>query len=188
MPPFLWSQRDLAIVLTSAHVNDTSTSVVPNPSLIMAYNVLYILVPCSSRSFSRGVAVWENQRKELWFITLFSWWLASVNYVLLIGQQVGQDPNPGLCLVQAMLIYASPAFAAATTAAFMAQIYYTLDPSSSFHRTRVWSILLHLTPVLLFISIMMVVLLVGPILNSETMQEILQECIAISRRIMLACR
>jgi hypothetical protein len=101
---------DLAIVLTSAHVNDTSTTVVPNPSLIMAYNVLYISgAMLLTLLFIVAWLFGKIKRKELWFITLFSWWLASVNYVLLIGQQVGQDPNPGLCLVQAMLIYASPA-------------------------------------------------------------------------------
>lgn len=83
----------------------------PHKTLIIIFDILYTVGPVSlllillTAWLSRDV-----RRRPTWFMAVGSWVVISVANTLLIGHQTGSaDQIPdGLCVVQAILIYASP--------------------------------------------------------------------------------
>jgi len=71
--------------------------------------------------FSRTV-----RRTGLWFAFIASWMLYCFAFLLLVGHQVGPQPAFWLCLFQAAMIHAVPAFATLTGVCFIVDIYFTL--------------------------------------------------------------
>ncbi|KAL4259351.1 hypothetical protein AB1N83_007374 [Pleurotus pulmonarius] len=47
-------------------------------------------------------------RSRAWFNFLFTWTLSCISYLVILGQQAGEEPPFSVCLLQAMLVYAAP--------------------------------------------------------------------------------
>ncbi|KAJ7066545.1 hypothetical protein C8F01DRAFT_1248546 [Mycena amicta] len=71
--------------------------------------------------FARNV-----RRSALWFAFLASWMLYCISFLILVGNQLGPDPAFGLCLFQAAMIHAAPAFATLSGVCFIVDIFFTL--------------------------------------------------------------
>ncbi|KAJ7759248.1 hypothetical protein B0H16DRAFT_633590 [Mycena metata] len=76
--------------------------------------VVVILPPLFARNL---------RRSKLWFAFMGSWMLYCVAFLLLIEYQLGPEPPFGLCMLQASLIHAVPAFATLTGVCFIVDIY-----------------------------------------------------------------
>ncbi|KAF8656281.1 hypothetical protein AX16_002717 [Volvariella volvacea WC 439] len=131
---------------------------------IIAYNVFEILglvtlIPVILTAwFSRRV-----QRATTWFPFMASWIATTVAYSLLMGQQIGPPPNPGVCLFQASLIYATPALTATTAVAFLCQVFFSIYSAVKHGKpsTVARSRLLFISPVVVFFVIAIYVLVMG---------------------------
>ncbi|KAF9464069.1 hypothetical protein BDZ94DRAFT_1321394 [Collybia nuda] len=82
-------------------------------------SILVVLIPAL---FSPRI-----RRSATWFVVLVSWLVYSVSYILLFGRQTSSKPPPlGLCLFQAVLVYATPPLCAAATTCFTIDFFLKL--------------------------------------------------------------
>ncbi|KAJ7116063.1 hypothetical protein C8R44DRAFT_794053 [Mycena epipterygia] len=116
---------------------------------------IVILPPLLSRNVSRG---------PLWFCFMGSWMLYCVSFLLIVGRQLGPEPPFGLCLFQAALIHAAPAFATLTGVCFIVDVYFALQlamsPKSQWVPKRRTPFLLAL-PIVVFFVLFFLSLAIG---------------------------
>ncbi|KDR76147.1 hypothetical protein GALMADRAFT_225829 [Galerina marginata CBS 339.88] len=89
--------------------------------------------------------------------------IASITNVLLLGRQTGPQPNVGLCLFQAMLIYAFPVLCAFSAASFTLQVYLSIhlalkSDSKLSKASQTW---LLVVPCAFFFAVLLEVFIVG---------------------------
>ncbi|KAJ7170506.1 hypothetical protein C8R43DRAFT_981990 [Mycena crocata] len=110
--------------------------------------------------FSRNV-----RRSPLWFAFIASWMLYCFSFLILVGRQLGPEPPFELCIFQASLIHATPAYATLTGVCFIIDVFFTLRLSVS-PMTSHWipkrrtSFLLAL-PGITFLSLFILSLVIG---------------------------
>ncbi|KAF9477906.1 hypothetical protein BDN70DRAFT_896125 [Pholiota conissans] len=93
--------------LSLGTLEDTSGQ--PNATYVVVFDVLYILGPVSLLVIL--LTAWRSpnvRRPSTWFMAVGSWVVIGIANILLIGHQMGPKPPHGICLAQAMMIYASP--------------------------------------------------------------------------------
>ncbi|KAJ8692340.1 hypothetical protein PTI98_009662 [Pleurotus ostreatus] len=96
--------------------------------LITAYNVVLIVglvlnvLVVSVAYVSRGV-----QRCRSWYMFMISWIILSLSFLFLLGQQTGPQPIFGICLAQAVLVYAAPPLTAFSTLILVVNLYFGLS-------------------------------------------------------------
>ncbi|KDR76143.1 hypothetical protein GALMADRAFT_225828 [Galerina marginata CBS 339.88] len=104
------------------------------------------------------------KRIPTWFMVVGSMHIASIANLLLLGQQkIGPRPNVGLCLFQAMLIYAYPILASLSGLSFMLQVYFSIHLAlkSGSKLSKVSQRWLQIIPCAAFVAILVEVLIVG---------------------------
>ncbi|KAL0573027.1 hypothetical protein V5O48_008938 [Marasmius crinis-equi] len=89
---------------------------------------------------------------------MISWIISSVSYTLLFfgGQLKQPKPNPGLCLVQASLIYAAPPHTAASSLCLVVQIWFSVHEGlgkKPFTGQRIWTRIFLFVPYILWLLI-----------------------------------
>ncbi|KAF9032618.1 hypothetical protein BJ165DRAFT_1517190 [Panaeolus papilionaceus] len=121
------------------------------------FGLISILVVISTAWFSPRV-----HRTSLWFLFMSSFAFTSISNLLLLGQQTGRQPNFGLCIFQASLVYAAPVINCTTGLSFMIHVWLSIrNPDLNTRISRRWIILLHLLPLLLTLATIIEVLAVG---------------------------
>jgi len=145
----------------------------PNVHFIIIFDVLYgvglvFLLPILYTALrSPGI-----KRASTWFMVIGSWVVTSLSNLILLGQQTGPPPRISVCLMQAMLVYASPILCSFSALAFMLQVYLSvplaLKSNSKISRTQ--TRLLHLVPCTSFLCVLIEVLIIG-LLNPEKIQR-----------------
>lgn len=85
-------KRDLTLLSTQTTVFNISAS-------LGVFSIVAVLLPAL---FSSRV-----KRSRTWFGVLAAWLVYSVSYLFLIGRQFGPEPPLGLCMFQAVFIYAT---------------------------------------------------------------------------------
>ncbi|KAJ7043684.1 hypothetical protein C8F04DRAFT_1072952 [Mycena alexandri] len=116
--------------------------------------VVVILPPL----FARNV-----RRSKLWFAFMGSCLLYCLAFLLLIGQQLGPEPPFGLCMFQASLIHAVPAFATLTGVCFVVDLYCAMRLSllpSNWIPVKRTTFLITL-PLVAFFGIVIISLVIG---------------------------
>lgn len=100
----------LASLHYSADIMDTETLSSQHHILIIVYDVVVLLgaimFVCTLLPAVLSRAV---QRSVAWYSLMTAWLVYSLSYGLLVGRHEGEEPPHGLCLAQALLIYAVPA-------------------------------------------------------------------------------
>ncbi|KJA17424.1 hypothetical protein HYPSUDRAFT_1022158 [Hypholoma sublateritium FD-334 SS-4] len=111
------------------------TSSMPMPTLangpeLRAYISLQLigLIGCLV-IFVTGFFSESALRHTAWFSFMFSWVLSTLSYLLLFISGRLENAPFGLCLIQSALMYAAPTLTAATTLAFVTQIFFKLHNS-----------------------------------------------------------
>ncbi|KAF9048695.1 hypothetical protein BJ165DRAFT_1044982 [Panaeolus papilionaceus] len=136
----------------------------PNVHLIIVFDTLYIFGFMSMMVVV--LTAWISsriQRVSLWFLFMSSWVITSASNLLLLGQQTGNPPNFSLCLIQASLIYSTPALSATSGVAFMLHVYLSvrLALKSNTRVPRFATYLMHLIPCAAFLGVLIEVLVIG---------------------------
>ncbi|CAA7269619.1 unnamed protein product [Cyclocybe aegerita] len=125
----------------------------PNLNLIIAFDALNVFaVVTLSTIFLTAWFSRQVRRVSTWFLYIFSWAIFSLGYLLILGNQTGPPPRQGLCFVQAMMIYATPAFASTSIVVFVLQIFIDIRQalvSERIHKDHV-PVLIAIPPVLFF--------------------------------------
>ncbi|KDR76232.1 hypothetical protein GALMADRAFT_247523 [Galerina marginata CBS 339.88] len=145
----------------------------PNVHDIIIFDVLFgagvvFLLPILSVAlYSRHI-----KRASTWYMVIGSWVITSLSNLILLGQQTGRPPNAGICLMQAMLIYATPVLCSFTAVAFMLQVYLSIILSLRWNSkiSRVQMRFLHLVPVVSFFCVLIEVMIIG-LLNPAQVQR-----------------
>ncbi|KAK0444330.1 hypothetical protein EV421DRAFT_1800509 [Armillaria borealis] len=70
-------------------------------------------------------------RSKTWFVFIGSTTAWCASYLLLIGQQIGEEPSVGYCTVQAALIYSSNPFAVSAALALELELFIKLETALS---------------------------------------------------------
>lgn len=112
------------------------------------------------------------KRASTWFMVTGSWVVTSLSSLILVGQQTGPPPRTSICLMQAMLVYASPVLCSFSAVAFMLQVYLSivLAVKSNSKISRTQTRLLHLVPCISFFCVLIEVLIVG-LLNPQKIRR-----------------
>ncbi|PPQ78958.1 hypothetical protein CVT25_002287 [Psilocybe cyanescens] len=84
---------------------------------IIAFDVLYGvgLVLLILLLFTALFSPHHIKRGPTWFMMLVGWMITSMGNLIIVGQQTGPPPKQAICLMQAMIVYASPVLMAANT-------------------------------------------------------------------------
>jgi len=86
-------------------------------------------------------------RTTAWYSFMGSWMFFCLSYFLIAGQQVGAEPDFGVCITQASLIYAAPPLTSCVSLAFLLQLYSTVSAVLKNRRmSRTRSMMLHMFP------------------------------------------
>ncbi|KAF8968132.1 hypothetical protein BDZ97DRAFT_1916351 [Flammula alnicola] len=145
----------------------------PNVHFIILFDILYILGLVSvSVILITATLSSRIRRTSTWFMVLGSWFVTSLANLILLGQQTGPPPKTSVCLLQAMLIYATPVFASFTVVAFLLHVYLSIQLAVKSHSaiSQTHLILFHAIPCGAFISVLVEVLILG-LLNPSTIQR-----------------
>ncbi|TFK75193.1 hypothetical protein BDN72DRAFT_832546 [Pluteus cervinus] len=92
-------------------------------TLISVFNVFSVLGIFLTSATLIPVLCFRVRRRPAWISQMVFWLVYSISYFLLLGRQIGQAPPFGLCILQAALIYASPASCAFGVTCFMVDFY-----------------------------------------------------------------
>ncbi|KAJ7180729.1 hypothetical protein C8R46DRAFT_592053 [Mycena filopes] len=146
-------------------MSDSEQLAVQTPQWVLAlFNSLYFVgfvllaIVILPPLFARNV-----HRSKLWFAFMGSWMVYCLSFLLLLGRQFGPAPPFGLCLFQASLIHAVPAFATLTGVCFIVDIYCAMRLSmmpSSWIPIRRTAFLMAL-PLVAFFGIVLISLVSG---------------------------
>lgn len=71
------------------------------------------------------------KRSNTWFVFIGSTTVWCASYLLLIGQQIGEEPSVGYCTFQAALIYSSNPFAVCAALALELELFINLETALS---------------------------------------------------------
>ncbi|KAF8872507.1 hypothetical protein BD779DRAFT_334167 [Infundibulicybe gibba] len=139
-----------------------------NPTLVYIFislhlvglfgNLLMILTVVFSRSLTRS---------PTWLNFTFSWIISAFSYTLLFiaGQLSSPQPPFGICLTQAMMIYAAPPLAATATFALVLDVWLKVRISAGLGKTKsdyAWLTLLFLIlPYIFYASLAIACLVLG---------------------------
>ncbi|PPQ92612.1 hypothetical protein CVT25_007304 [Psilocybe cyanescens] len=100
-------------------------------------------------------------RTMAWFLLISSATLGTGSRILVVGQQIGSDPNRVVCIVQAMLLSGTAILNIYTGAAFVLQLYFTLlAVKRSRELPSIWRLLMQIVPVFIFLGTLLAVLVV----------------------------
>lgn len=78
-------------------------------ALVVLYDVIVLVaIILSLCTFLPAIFSKSVQRSIGWYSLTTAWLVYSMSYGLLIGKQEGPKPPLGLCLLQALLVYAVP--------------------------------------------------------------------------------
>lgn len=81
-----------------------------NFNLIVAFDALNLFAVITlSAIFLTAYFSSQIRRVSTWYLYIFSWAVFSLGYLLILGHQTNSQPGHGICLVQSMFIYATPA-------------------------------------------------------------------------------
>ncbi|KDR76233.1 hypothetical protein GALMADRAFT_156339 [Galerina marginata CBS 339.88] len=145
----------------------------PNVPFIVAFDIIYAIGLVSLGAIL--LTAWRSsqiKRASTWIMVIVSWFITSLANLILVGQQTGRPPMTGVCLTQAMLIYALPIFCSFYATAFMWQVYLSISlalrSGSTVSRTQM--ALLHAVPCASFLGILIEVLVFG-VLRPDTIQR-----------------
>ncbi|KAJ7650201.1 hypothetical protein FB45DRAFT_887245 [Roridomyces roridus] len=127
---------------------DTETQLRASLALLAIFNFFQIF-----GFLSLGIVVltaWLSptiHRTPAWYSFMATWMWFCVSYFLIAGQQVGPEPEFGVCVVQASLVYAGPPLTSCASLALLLQLYFTVSAVLKNQRiNRVWSIMLLIFP------------------------------------------
>ncbi|KAF7424677.1 hypothetical protein PC9H_009988 [Pleurotus ostreatus] len=128
--------------------------------LITAYNVVLIVglvlnvLVVSVAYVSRGV-----QRCRSWYMFMISWIILSLSFLFLLGQQTGPQPIFGICLAQAVLVYAAPPLTAFSTLILVVNLYFGLSGGCT--KPRFLLLLSMLLPPVVYLSVLAEATVIG---------------------------
>lgn len=101
---------DCNFAVIAARFEDTASPTSQNIRDIIAFDVLYGvgLVLLILLLFTALFSPRHIKRGPTWFMMLVGWIITSMGNLIIVGQQTGSPPGQAVCLLQAMLVYASP--------------------------------------------------------------------------------
>jgi len=149
------------------------TQPAPDVPFIIAFDIIYLigLVSIAAILFTALLSP-QIKRASTWLMVIASWFITSLANLILVGQQTSRPPMTGVCLTQAMFIYALPVFCSFYATAFMWQVYLSISLALGSNSTisRKQMILLHSVPCVLFFCVLVEVLITG-LLRPDTIQR-----------------
>ncbi|KAF8900323.1 hypothetical protein CPB85DRAFT_1439604 [Mucidula mucida] len=105
-------------------------------------------------------------RHMTWFSFMFSWFISSLSYTLLLFSGEINNPEPGfsVCFTQALLIYAAPPLTAAATMGLVVQIWFNIRfiiLGTRIKREQYWSSAILIFPYIVHAIILVETLFIG---------------------------
>ncbi|KDR76024.1 hypothetical protein GALMADRAFT_459103 [Galerina marginata CBS 339.88] len=152
---------------------DSASPIAGDETINIHFTIVYdvfALLGFLSLSFVLCTALLSSRihRSTTWFLYIFSWVVYSLGLLLIIGHQGSTKPEFGICLAQAMVIYANPVFVAASTTAYLLQISLHLWGKAPLRHSQ---ILLLVVPSVIFLLVLLEVLIVALLYPSMIERE-----------------
>ncbi|KJA26309.1 hypothetical protein HYPSUDRAFT_313187 [Hypholoma sublateritium FD-334 SS-4] len=126
----------LSLVLPREPQPDDISGTTKNVHFIIIYDVLFgVGWALLSIIFLTAVLARKVQRTPMWIVSVAAWVIYSFANLMMVGLQDNKPPVYALCLLQAMLIYASPVFCALIVASFLLQTYCSMSQRQGLSRS-----------------------------------------------------
>ncbi|KAJ7285033.1 hypothetical protein C8J57DRAFT_1290202 [Mycena rebaudengoi] len=106
-------------------------------------------------------------RTSTWYSFMGSWMFFCLSFFIIVGQQVGAEPDFGVCLTQAALIYSAAPLTSWGSLVFLLQLYFNVSAVLENGKpSRSQKIGLHLIPFAVHLVVFLEALIIG-LLNRD---------------------